>query len=278
MSRVVIVTGCSEGGIGYSLCLEFASRGCKVYATARRPESMDSLTHKNIERLKLDVTDDANVADVVKTVVEREGRIDILFNNAGVECTGPLAEMPLDRIAQSFDANVFSVIRMVRAVFPHMAARKSGTIVNMGSIAGEIATPWGGVYSATKACLKSISETLYMECAPFNISVVHLTPGGVKSNIATNYLNKFSCLPQPDSFYGGYLDSMVQHIGLSRSPHAMPSEEFARRVVTAVLQKNPPRYMTLASASTIFQILQWLPRGFVLWLFWKLLVGKPAHD
>ncbi|PCH34060.1 oxidoreductase [Wolfiporia cocos MD-104 SS10] len=273
MSLVVIVTGSSKGGIGYALCEEFALRGCKVYATARRLESIDSLVNTNIEHLRLDVTDDENVAEVVKTIVEREGKIDILVNNAGVACTGPLAEMPMDRLIGTYDANVFSVLRMVRAVFPHMATRKKGTIVNIGSIGGEIATPWSGVYASTKASVKSISETLWMECVPFNISVVHLAPGGVKSNIAANFIDKFS-LP-PDSFYLDYIDSIMRRLNLSRSPKVMPTEEFARKTVAAVLSRNPPRYMTLGMASGLFKFLQWLPRGFVLWMMWRSFVGKP---
>jgi len=272
-SEVVIVTGCSKGGIGFSLCEEFASKGCKVYATARRVEAMEGFKHKSIECLRLDVTDDANVEEVVKIVMEKEGRIDILVNNAGVPCHGPLAETPLDKVIGTFDANVFSILRTVKAVFPHMASRKSGTIVNIGSTVGEIATPWSGVYSATKASVKSISESLYMECAPFNISVVHVSPGGVKSNISNNMMTRFS-LP-PDSFYSGWVDSMIRRINMSQGSSAMPSEEFARRVVKAAMSPSPPRYMTLGALSTVFTVLQWLPRSFVLWLLWRRVAGSP---
>ena len=140
-------------------CEEYASRGCKVYATARRLESMDALKQPNIEKLVLDVTDNDNVQAVVNTIVEKEGRIDILVNNAGVLCigmlehafpatsidrnagavrrtlfAGPMIDVSMDVIQKAYDANVFSVIRMCKAVIPHMAARKSGTIVNISSI------------------------------------------------------------------------------------------------------------------------------------------------
>ena len=113
---------------------------------------MDAFKAPNIEKLTLDVTKEDNVQEVVKTILEKEGRIDILVNNAGVlcvgadhtcelteivliaSCLGPIAEVPMDVIERTYDTNVFSIIRMCKAVIPHMASRKSGTIVNISSI------------------------------------------------------------------------------------------------------------------------------------------------
>ena len=95
---------------------------------------MENLTHPNITTLKMDVTSDEDVAEVVKTVVGQEGYIDILVNNAGGPCSGPLMETPLDVVQKAFDTNVFSILRVTQAVFPYMATRRSGTIVNIGSI------------------------------------------------------------------------------------------------------------------------------------------------
>ena len=112
-----------------------------MYATARRPAAMESFKDSNISTLKLDVTSDEDVAEVVKTVLDREGRVDIIVNNAGGPCSGPLMEIPLDRAQQTFDTNLFAVLRLSQAVFPHMAARRSGTIVNIGSITGDTCVP-----------------------------------------------------------------------------------------------------------------------------------------
>ncbi|EED79192.1 predicted protein, partial [Postia placenta Mad-698-R] len=100
---VVVVTGCSKGGIGFALCQEFAANGCKVYATARRIEAMEGFTHEAIEKLRLDVTDDGNIEEAIKLISDREGRIDVLVNNAGAPCFGPLAEKPIERIKSTFD-------------------------------------------------------------------------------------------------------------------------------------------------------------------------------
>ncbi|KAH9849288.1 NAD-P-binding protein [Lenzites betulinus] len=263
---VALVTGCSKGGIGFAFCEELAARGCVVYATARRLEAMQDFSHENIHLLTLDVTSDDNVRDVVNTIIEREGQIDILVNNAGVGTTGPVIDVPMEDIIGTFNTNVFSVIRMAKAVIPHMASRKSGTIVNMGSILGEIPIPWGGIYAATKAAMHTITDTLYMECTPFNINVFLVCPGGVTSNIANNHRPRVK-IPE-NTLYADYIDSIMAKLEISQGPKSMPTKELAQRVVAATLSPKPPRYMTLAANSMYYRIFKWLPRGWVLRMFW----------
>ncbi|TFY52679.1 hypothetical protein EVJ58_g9879 [Rhodofomes roseus] len=222
--EVVVVTGCTKGGIGHALCEEFAGKGCKVYATARRVEAIGDFKDTQIVRLRLDVTSDADVADVVKTVLDREGRIDIVVNNAA----RPLAEVSLLEAKITFDTNIFGPLRLAQAAFPHMAAKKSGRIVNIGSIMGDTPAPWGGVYGATKAALARISEILYMEAAPFNIHVMHISPGGVKTNIAMHALDQLD-LPE-NSFYKPWLASMTRAIAHADGPLSLTAERFAQKV------------------------------------------------
>jgi len=235
---------------------------------------MEGFRNENIERLRLDVTNDANVEEVVKTVIEKEGRVDILVNNAGVPSSGPLAEEPSERVLATFDVNVFAILRMARAVFPHMAARKSGTIVNIGSIVGETPTPWGGLYDATKASVRSISESLHMECAPFHIRVTHVAAGGVHTNIARNGLDSFS-LPE-GSLYAGWLDSIIRHTSMNETSLSLTAEKFAQRLVHRTLTRRPPRYVSLGAGSLLFAMFKWLPRGLVLWILWKFSAGTPS--
>ncbi|CDO69829.1 hypothetical protein BN946_scf184803.g27 [Trametes cinnabarina] len=265
--KIVLVTGCSAGGIGFALGEEYAARGCKVYATARRLESMEGFKHP-VEKLKLDVTDDENVREVVKTIVEREGKIDVLVNNAGVLCTGPVIDLSMEEIERAYDANVFSVIRMCKAVIPHMAARKSGTIVNISSLQAQIPTPWAGIYASTKAALQSLSETLYMECIPLNISVVVAVTGAVRSNITNNRLQAFAGLPE-GSLYARYLPNILERTGLSQGPRSMPTAEYARRVVEQSLREKPPRELLLGGMTLLHRFMMWLPRTLVLHLLWR---------
>ncbi|KAL1951123.1 hypothetical protein VTO73DRAFT_272 [Trametes versicolor] len=270
---VVLITGCSKGGIGFSLCEEFASRGCIVYATSRRLEALQDFTHENIHTLALDVNNDENVQDVVKTVIEREGKIDVLVNNAGVGHTAAIIDVDMQDIMNVFNTNVYSAIRMAKAVIPHMASRKSGTIVNIGSIAGLIPVPWGGIYGATKSALHAITDTLYMECMPLGIDVVLIAPGGVKSNIAANQVERVQ-LPE-NSLYHAYIDSILTKLNLSQGKSSMPTRTFSQKVVGAVLKSKPPRYMSLAAMSGFYKVLQWFPRGWVLRFFWRYLGEGP---
>ncbi|KAI0762253.1 oxidoreductase [Fomes fomentarius] len=267
-SKVVVVTGCSSGGIGFALCEEYAAKGCKVYATARRLEAMDGFKQHNVEKLVLDVTNEQNIRDVVNTIIEKEGRVDVLVNNAGVLCIGPVIDVPMDVIEKTYDANLYSVLRMCKAVIPHMAARKSGTIVNISSIGAYIPTPWGGIYASTKAALHSLTDTLYMECIPLNISVLLVATGGVRSNLSVNHAASFPGLPE-NSLYKTYLPDMLRRIYASQSSDAMPSDEYARRVVAKSLQRKPPRYMILGGKSLLYRVLLWIPRTITLWLFWR---------
>ncbi|TFY50172.1 hypothetical protein EVJ58_g11156, partial [Rhodofomes roseus] len=119
---------------------------------------MEGFKQPNIERLALDVTNDANVNEVVASVIEREGRIDIVINNAGSMCHGPTLDNSIEDIAAVFNTNTLSIIRVCKAAVPYMVKRKRGLIVNIGSIVGEIPTPWSGPYSASKAAVASFSQ------------------------------------------------------------------------------------------------------------------------
>ncbi|KAK7852489.1 retinol dehydrogenase 8 [Quercus suber] len=132
--EVVLITGCSAGGIGYALARAFAAKNCQVVATSRSKVSMGDLEQDPRFFLQeLDVLSHDSVQRVVSTVVEKYGHIDVLVNNAGVQCVGPLAEIPLSALQRTFDTNLYGPMRLVQAVVPHMASRRKGKIVNVGS-------------------------------------------------------------------------------------------------------------------------------------------------
>ncbi|KAI0701031.1 oxidoreductase [Cytidiella melzeri] len=266
--KIVLITGCSKGGIGYALADEYASQGCKVYATARRLESMATFQHPNIEKMALDVLSDEQAKAVVQDIIEKEGKIDVLVNNAGVGCSGALADMPMEKLQRTFNTNLFAVIRMFQLVFPHMAARKSGLIVNVGSVTGIIPAPWTGVYASSKAALHSATDVLYQECKPFNINVTLIAPGSVESNIADTQRKAGMVIPE-NSPYKPYADSIRKKGLITEGLTALPAEDMAKMVVTKTLSCTPPRYMTMGGSSFIFVIFSWLPRTFVLNRMWK---------
>ncbi|KAF8640534.1 hypothetical protein AX17_000196 [Amanita inopinata Kibby_2008] len=266
MALVVAVTGCSSGGIGHALCEEFAERGCIVYATSRNVSTIGDFENKSVKKHALDVTQDEQVQNLVQHVMGAEGRIDIFVNNAG--SLWPLADQDIEKVKQAFDTNTYAVLRTAKAVIPEMARRRRGLIVNIGSVVGEIPTPWNGIYCATKAALHSISEVLSMECKPLGISVLHVAPGSVKSNIADNAAERYS-IP-PDSLYKSYLPNIMYRIYISQGSQSMPTRDFAKAVVTKALRTHPPTYMMSGGFTGLFALLKWLPRTFVLFLVWKL--------
>jgi len=264
--KVVLVTGCSTGGIGFHLCEAFA-KSCKVYATSRHLASMDGFKDLSIEKLAMDVTNDEDVDRVIKAIVDAEGKIDIVVNNAGVLGISPLIDLSLERVHHIFDTNTFAALRIAKAVIPFMAKRRSGLIINIGSISGEISTPWNGIYNASKAALHSLTEVLQMECRPFNIKIMLVSPGSVKSKLADNQAATFK-LP-PESLYIGYLHNIMERLYASQRKNTMSTEVFAQMVVSKALLKNPPFYFSAGGNTILFALLKWLPRSWAMFLLWR---------
>jgi NAD(P)-dependent dehydrogenase (short-subunit alcohol dehydrogenase family) len=236
---VVLVTGCSTG-IGRALAHELRRAGHRAYATARRKESLDELAAEGLAALRLDVNDAASIAAAVAEVIDREGRIDMLVNNAGVNFFGPLAELPLERVRTLFETNVTSLIATAQAVFPHMVERRSGRIVNVGSVVGVLPTPFAGPYCASKAAVHMMSDCLRMEVAPFGIEVIVVQPGRVRSSIADSGADDLERFRSSSSQYRAAYDGIVKRAYASQQD---PSEadEFAREVVAAITAVPAPR-------------------------------------
>ncbi|HEY2772064.1 MAG TPA: oxidoreductase [Solirubrobacteraceae bacterium] len=175
-SEAVLITGCSSG-IGYSTAERLAAEGWKVYATARRPETLTELEGKGCVTLALDVTDEESMRAAVDTVAEAEGAVGVLINNAGYSQSGAVESIPLDTVRRQFDTNVFGLIRMCQLVLPGMRKQQSGKIVNIGSMGGRLTFPGGGFYHATKYAIEAISDALRFEVRGFGVDVILIEPG-----------------------------------------------------------------------------------------------------
>ncbi|KAG9317986.1 hypothetical protein JVU11DRAFT_45 [Chiua virens] len=163
-------------------------------------------------------------------------KIDIVVNNAGASAAGPIAEVTIEQMRHAFELNTFGALRVSNAVIPSMFKRKEGLIVNIGSIGGNITTPWNTLYSAAKAALHTISEGLAMECKPFGVKVMLVVPGMVTSNIAKNQAVTFAL--SATTMFRDY-ESKMSRWTQQRSGCMDPSE-FARKVVTFDVECNPP--------------------------------------
>ena len=188
---VVLITGCSSG-FGKLAAIEFAKRGESVFASMRDLAKAGALCDAaaaagvSVEILQLDVTDRASVDAAIANVVQQAGRIDVLVNNAGIGAVGPTEEFDDDEFTRVFDTNVFGILRVTRAVVPHMRAQQSGRIIHVGSLAGIVASPFRGIYSATKAAVEAITDAMYYELHPFGVHVCVIEPGFFETSIGDN--------------------------------------------------------------------------------------------
>src|SRR5438034_1245007 len=184
-SKIALVTGASSG-IGQATAQRLAAAGYKVYGTSRRGAPASGLP---FEMLSLDVTSDASVDALVREVMRREGRIDLLVNNAGFGVApGGAEESSIDQARSIFETNFFGLIRMTRAVVPHMRRQGSGRIINFAPVLGVVPTPYGALYAATKHAVEGYSESLDHELRTRGIRVAVIEPAYTKTQFETNLL------------------------------------------------------------------------------------------
>ncbi|NAS30851.1 SDR family NAD(P)-dependent oxidoreductase [Flavobacteriaceae bacterium R38] len=183
MSKVVLITGGSSG-IGKAIGIYLKEKGFKVYGTSRNPEKLIDFDAFNL--IELDVNDLSSITNGITHVINEEGRIDVLINNAGIGITGPIEETPQEEIHKAFQTNLYGPISVMKSVIPHMREAKNGLIINITSIAGYMGLPYRGVYSATKSALEMITEAMRMEVSDFGIKMTNVAPGDFVTNIASS--------------------------------------------------------------------------------------------
>ncbi|MCB9272577.1 MAG: oxidoreductase [Lewinellaceae bacterium] len=174
--KVILITGASSG-MGKETALKLAGEGHIVYGAARRVEKMQPLVDAGGYALKMDITDDEQLEAAVQQIVEEQGRIDVLVNNAGFAIYGSVEETPIEEARRQFEVNLFGLARLTQLVIPHMRQQRSGRIINISSMGGKIYTPLGAWYHATKHALEGWSDCLRIELKQFNIEVVIVEPG-----------------------------------------------------------------------------------------------------
>ncbi len=253
--RIVLITGCSSG-IGHALALEFKRRGCQVIATARRPESLQTLIKENLITDRLDVTSIGDIHRLADTITKRHGALDMLINNAGYGLIAPLMEVSPQDILQQFQTNTFAPLEVVRQFVPAMKKKGRGTIVNIGSVSGVLTTPFSGAYCASKAALHALSDALRMELAPFGIRVITVQPGGVQSAFGQKAGELVHRMLKGDSWYQPIRTFIEQRADASQG-NAMPAEIFARKLVDKILKENPPSIIRLGEKSKLMPFLKW---------------------
>ncbi|GAB1858456.1 SDR family oxidoreductase [Flavobacteriaceae bacterium MHTCC 0001] len=218
MSKVVLITGGSSG-IGKSIGEFLHNKGFKVYGTSRNPQNY---TNSIFPLIALDVKKAKTITTAVAQIIDTEGKLDVLINNAGAGITGPIEEIPEDEIKDNFDTNFFGPINVIKAVLPQMRKQKSGLIINVTSIAGYMGLPYRGIYSASKGALELLTEAFRMELKPFNISMTNVAPGDFATNIAAGRYHAPLLDDSPyKTSYGKSLELMDDHVDAGSDPLLM---------------------------------------------------------
>jgi len=230
--KVVLVTGASSG-IGRTVAEHLAARGHRVFGAQRRAPADGGSA---VESVAMDVTDEASVERAVASILERAGRIDAVVNNAGNAIMGAVEDTSIEEAKAQLDTNFFGVLRVCRAVLPHMREQGGGHIVNVSSLAGVLGLPFSGLYSASKFALEGMTESLRHETRGFGIQVVLIEPGDFQSALATSRR-----MAQGSAQNAAYRDALARvQAQQEKDEAAAPTPEPIARLVERILADPRP--------------------------------------
>lgn len=244
--KVILITGGSSG-IGKSIGEYLANRNYKVYGTSRNPQNQ---TNTKFPLVALDVTKVETIQAAVDSIIKKEGRIDVVVNNAGVGITGPIEETPEIEIKKAFDTNYFGPLNVIKAVLPSMRKQNNGLIINITSIAGYMGLPYRGIYSASKGALELTTEAFRMELKDFNIHMTNVAPGDFATNIAAGRFHAPVIKGSPyETSYERTLNIMNEHVDHGKDP-----QEMAKAIHKIIKTKNPRGHYKVGDSLQKFSI------------------------
>ncbi len=231
-NRVVLITGGSSG-IGKAVGTYLVSKGFRVYGTTRNPERYPGFS--GFELVPMEVRDSETIKAAIAMILQKEGRLDILINNAGVGIGGPVEETPLDEVRKVLEVNLLGPVAVIRHVLPVMREQQSGLIINISSIAAYMGLPFRGYYSASKGALALLTESLRMETAGSGVIITSVAPGDVATNIASGRYHAPVLEDSPyKNAYEHSLGLMNQHVNKGQDPLLI-----ARKIYRITRSKSP---------------------------------------
>ena len=242
--RTVLITGASSG-IGMATALHLAEKGYSVIGTSRSVERLASLQEEaagrglTVAAVELDINSDSGVDKVLPGIVEEHGAVDALVNNAGYGLWGPVQSLSTEELRAQFETNLFATVRLVRAVLPGMAELGRGTIVNVGSVLGRLATPFNGAYSASKFALEGVSESLRAELWPLGVRVAVVEPGGFHTQFQENQVIAEGAHDSDQPYYP-YVQAYTERRGRIDRFSGDPIK--VARVIHKIVRSRRPRF------------------------------------
>jgi NAD(P)-dependent dehydrogenase (short-subunit alcohol dehydrogenase family) len=240
--KVILITGASSG-IGLATALRLARAGHIVYGGARRTAPMQPIVDAGGHALGLDVTNDASMTAAVDHLIDREGRIDVLINNAGYASYGAVEDIPMNEARRQLEVNIFGLARMTQLVMPHMRAAGGGRIINISSVGGTIWTPLGAWYHLTKWGVEGFTNAMRIEAAPHGIDMILVAPGFIRTdfgNVLQENLDKVS--------KGGAYEDMAAALVASEGTTRMSGPEDVARALQRAVEDANPKAMYRAGA------------------------------
>jgi len=252
-SKVVVITGVSSG-IGRATAIRFAQQGCRVFGTVRNAEKAQAIP--GVALIEMEIRDEASIERGIQSVIAQAKHIDVLVNSAGVTLLGATEETSIAEAKELFDTNLFGLLRMIKAVLPHMREQRSGRIVNVSSVLGFLPAPYMGLYSASKHAVEGLSETLDHEVRQFGIRVALVEPSFTKTNLDLNAPQAVSRIAD----YGKEL-GVVSHAIQNNVQKAPQPEGVATTIVDAALGAWKMRHTPKGEASLLAKLRRFMPAG-----------------
>ncbi len=239
MKKVILITGASSG-MGKEAAKKLIGEGHRVYTAARRIDQMQDLKAMGGFPMTLDITNQADSEKVVDTILKKEGKIDVLWNNAGFGLYGAVEDVPLTEARREFDVNVFGLAAMTQLIVPHMRQAKSGTIINTSSMGGKMYFPLGAWYHASKHAVEGLSDCLRLELKPFNIHVVVLEPGFIATEFGSVLLDNFSKI-RSDSAYRNMMDKVAEGTVKAGEGNGSSKPSVIADTISEIVNSDSPR-------------------------------------
>jgi NAD(P)-dependent dehydrogenase (short-subunit alcohol dehydrogenase family) len=261
--RSILITGCSDGGLGCALALAMHKAGWFVIASARDTSRLKETTAAGIKAVQLDITSKDSIDACAKAVQELTGgELNALLNNAGGGYNMPFVDLDVHQVRQLFELNTFSLVPLVHTFLPLLQKSKAGgLIINNTSIASRINLPFQSAYNASKAASAAFTEGLRIELAPFNIRVVELVTGSIKTNFFQNVAEK--TLP-PGSIYSIAAEPIEKYMGgAMNAKDGSDPNHWAERVAALLSSQKPPHQIWLGRHASEARLSRLLPTGWL---------------
>lgn len=236
--KVVAITGASSG-MGKAAAELFAQQGWIVYGGARRVERIPAAT--NIHPIKLDVTNSSSNQYFIETIINEQGRLDVLINDAGYGENGPVEDITMEKAHRQFDTNFFGAAELAKLALPIMRQQGHGRIVNVSSIGGDIYSPLAAYYHASKAALQQWSDTLDLEVRQFGIRSVIVQPGGTQSAWGATAMANVRKNLKTNSAYEGFAEMLGNALSSDSKGMQATSEDLAQIIYAAGTDAKPKR-------------------------------------